>query len=154
MTRLPFTPEQFFQVFAMYNGQFRVAVALWWIVSLGVIAAAWWKPPRFSRLLTHLLAALWMWNAVAYHAAVFTRINPAAWLFAALFLIEAVLLLWAVVPRSLEYFSSRRPTSGIGLGLVVYAFLGLAVARQRRAKAGARASHGVPLTERFLEGDL
>jgi hypothetical protein len=122
MTRLPFTPEQFFQVFAMYNGQFRVAVALWWLVSLGVIAAAWWKPSRFSRLLTCVLSGLWVWNAVAYHASLFTRINPVAWVFAALFLIQAVLL-WAVVPRSLEYFSSRGPMSGIGLGLVVYSFL-------------------------------
>ena len=36
----------------------------------------------------YLLATLWIWNAVAYHALLFTRINPAAWLFAALFTME------------------------------------------------------------------
>jgi hypothetical protein len=30
------------------------------------------------------VGALWLWSAAAYHALLFTRINPAAWVFAAL----------------------------------------------------------------------
>jgi hypothetical protein len=120
---LPFTSDQFFEILATYNDQFRVAVVLWWLASLGVIAATWWKPPRHSRLLTCLLAAMWMWNALAYHAFLFTRINPAAWLFAGLFAVEAVLLLWAAARRSVDYFSSRGPMLRLGLGLVSYSFV-------------------------------
>src|SRR5688572_3985311 len=39
--------------------------------------------------LSALLAWHWAWSAVAYHMAFFTRINPAAWPFAALFLVFA-----------------------------------------------------------------
>jgi hypothetical protein len=34
------------------------------------------------------------WSAVAYHIMFFTRINPAAWLFAAIFLLQAAQLRW------------------------------------------------------------
>jgi uncharacterized protein DUF6064 len=119
---LPFSADQFFEILATYNNQFRVAVAGWWIASLGVIVATWCRPARFSRLLTSVLAAMWAWNALAYHAFLFTRINPAAWLFAALFAIEALLLSWTAARRSLDYFTSRGPMSALGLGLVSYSF--------------------------------
>jgi hypothetical protein len=120
---LPFTAEQFFQIFATYNGRFSLVVAVWWLASLGIVAAAWRNPARRGRLVTYFLAVLWMWNAVAYHAILFTRINPAAWLFAALFALQAALLVWAGTRRSLQYFSSRGPTFAVGFGLVVYSFL-------------------------------
>jgi Family of unknown function (DUF6064) len=50
----------------------------------------------------YLLATLWIWNAVAYHALLFTSINPAAWLFAGLFTVEGVLLFWAAARRRIE----------------------------------------------------
>jgi uncharacterized protein DUF6064 len=120
---LPFTPDQFFAILAVYNGQFLIVAAAWWLASLAVVAAAWRTPSRYSRLLTHVLAALWVWNAVAYHALLFTRINPAAWLFAALFALEAVLLIWASVRHSHDYFTSHEPRARIGLGLIAYSFV-------------------------------
>lgn len=123
MTRLPFTPDQFFEIFAIYNSRFSIVVAAWWLASLGLVAFAWWNPRRDSRFVTQLLAALWAWNAVAYHAALFTRINPAAWIFAVLFAIEAVLLAWAAARHPHEYFASHGPISRIGLGLIAYSFL-------------------------------
>lgn len=85
---LPFTSDQFFAVFAEYNRAFWfVAVALWF-ASAGALVAAWRNPVGHSRSLTYFLGTLWGWNAVAYHALLFTRINPAAWLFAALFALK------------------------------------------------------------------
>ncbi|HEY7192081.1 MAG TPA: DUF6064 family protein, partial [Vicinamibacterales bacterium] len=123
MAGLPFTPAQFFEILAIYNGQYRLAVAGWWIVCLALVAATWWKPHRYSRLLAYVLAVLWAWNAVAYHAWLFTRINPAAWLFAALFGVQAIVLLWVGVRKSIEFFQTNGPGSRIGLGLVAYSFL-------------------------------
>ena len=93
-SRLPFTSDQFFGVFAEYNRSFWLVALALWLVSVMALAGAWRNPRRWSGALMHLLATLWIWNAVAYHALLFTRINPAAWLFAALFTIEGV----AVVP--------------------------------------------------------
>jgi hypothetical protein len=66
---------------------------------------------------------LWLWNAVVYHALLFTRINPAAWLFAGLFLAQAVLFLLTAAQRRIEYFSSTGWRRVGGLGLIGYALL-------------------------------
>jgi hypothetical protein len=116
---LPFSPDQFFGVFADYNRAFWVVVIGSWLATATALIAARRNPSHRSRQLTYLLSALGMWNAVAYHAWLFTRINPAAWLFAAFFAVQSVLLFAA--GRRLEYFSSRGWTLGIGTGLAVYA---------------------------------
>lgn len=117
---LPFTPDQFFDIFAEYNRTFWSVIVAMWLSSVGVLVAAWRNPIGQSRLLTYLLGALWAWNAVAYHAFLFTRINPAAWLFGALFALQAMLLCWVGARQRVEYFSSTGRMRGIGLGLVLY----------------------------------
>ena len=103
---LPVTPEQFLGVFAEYNDALWPAVSGFWLASLGVLVATWRKPTSYSRALTYLLAALWAWNAIAYHVWFFTRINPAAWPFGAAFAFQAALFVWADARRRIEYFSS------------------------------------------------
>ena len=115
---LPFTPDQFFAVFADYNRTFWWVAVAFWVATAVVLLRAWRSPPNQSRALSFLLATLWLWNAVAYHALFFARINPAAWPFAALFAIQGVLFLRAGVRREIEYFSARR---AVGVGLVAYA---------------------------------
>jgi hypothetical protein len=117
---LPFTPDQFFEILAAYNRAFWPVVLAWWLGTVGVLAAVWRTPAVASRSLTHFLGALWAWNAVAYHAWLFTRINPAAWLFAFLFATEAALLFRAA-RRPVEYFSADGATCRLGIGLITYA---------------------------------
>ena len=45
---LPFTPEQFFSVFADYNRQFVVVVVVWWLATVGALALVWRQPERRS----------------------------------------------------------------------------------------------------------
>jgi uncharacterized protein DUF6064 len=116
---LPFTPAQFFDIFAAYNRALWFAVAGLWVAAAAVVTATWRKPDR-SALLTYFLSAIRAWNAVAYHAALFTRINPAAWLFAAIFALEAVLLLRAGRRERLDYFSASGVRMWIGCSLILY----------------------------------
>jgi hypothetical protein len=82
-----------------------VAVALW--LCAAAVAVTHWRG-RGDHRTFGALALLWAWSAVAYHAAYFTRINPAAWLFASLFLAEAALLAHeSLVARRLR-FASRQ----------------------------------------------
>jgi hypothetical protein len=96
---LPFTERDSLDVFAAYN------LALWpgglalWVVQAG-LAVRLWLGGTPHRALSFLLAAMWGWSALAYHAAFFTRINPAAWVFAAAFLFQAVLFLRAGLRRT------------------------------------------------------
>jgi hypothetical protein len=122
--QLPFTREEFFDLLAAYNSELWPAIAALWAAS--VLAVVWlgWSRQSHDRWISALLVVHWAWSAVAYHAAFFTRINPAAWLFAALFLVQAALLFWfGVIERRLSFRSSRTPWTPIGWLLVVYALL-------------------------------
>ena len=70
------------------------ALAALWIASVVACVLLFSSRRPSDRWISGLLAAHWIWSALAYHAAFFTRINPAAWLFAVLFLIQAALFLW------------------------------------------------------------
>ena len=118
---MPFTSDQFFGVFALYNPTFIVVVVVLWLASAGMVAFVSRDPERRSRTLSLFLAVLWLWNAVAYQALFFTRINPAAWLFAVLFAVQAVLFWWSTAGRSIAYFLSIGWRRRIGQGVVAYA---------------------------------
>lgn len=121
MASLPFSADQFFGVFAEYNHNLGLVAVALWIVTLVILVAAWRNSRGWSRALTALLAVSWLWNAVAYHALLFTRINPAAWLFAALFAVQAGLFVVAATRRELEYFQAGGVRGLAGLLLTVYA---------------------------------
>jgi hypothetical protein len=117
---LPFTSEQFFGVFADYNRALWPLALAWWLGAAGVLVAVWRSPAARSRWLTWFLAALWAWNAVAYHAWFFTRINPAAWLFAVLSGVQAVALVQNAVRARVQYFSSTGALRLVGASLALY----------------------------------
>ena len=84
--QLPFTREQFFDLFVAYNEALWPAVVALWIASTVIVARRLSARHQHDRWVSALLVGHWAWSALAYHVAFFTRINPAAWLFAALFL--------------------------------------------------------------------
>ena len=117
---LPFTPDQFFGVFAEYNRAFWAVAAALWFATIGALTLAWRQPERRSPAPSLFLAALWLWNALAYHAFLFTRINPAAWIFSALFAVQAVLFLRTALRRRPDYLSSTGARQSVGVGLTAY----------------------------------
>lgn len=122
--QLPFTREAFFDLFAAYNAALWPLVITLWLASL--LAALWLassRRPR-DRWISGLLAVHWAWTAVAYHVVFFTRINPAAWLFATIFLLEAALFFWLGVIRGrLSFTSSRSAWTPIGWLCIAYGLL-------------------------------
>src|SRR6185436_9780340 len=102
--RLPFSREAFLDVFAVYNTSLWPIAAVLWVAT--AVAFAWHMTGRGRKDWTvGLLAFQWAWAAIAYHAMLFSRINPAAWAFAALFLVEASLFVWYGVVRGRLQFS-------------------------------------------------
>ena len=122
--QLPFSREEFFDLFAAYNGALWPAAGALWAAS--ALAALWLVTSRRDRArwIAGLLAVHWAWAAVAYHLVFFTRINPAAWLFAAMFLLQAVLFFRSGVVRgNLSFARARTVWTPIGWLLVAYALL-------------------------------
>ena len=91
---LPFTARDFFGVFGQYNEAMWPAPWLLTAVAGLVLLAASRPTPRGSRSAALGLALFWFWMGVVYHWIYFTEINPAAWLFGSLFLIQSGLLFW------------------------------------------------------------
>jgi hypothetical protein len=122
--RLPFTPEQFFTVFGRYNE--AVWPAQWVLAGLGLLALALALrgSTLASRIISGILALLWLWMAVVYHWCFFRAINPGAVLFTAFFSVQAGLLVTLGVRRPLLRVHPHLDIRGIVGGLLIaYAML-------------------------------
>jgi hypothetical protein len=65
---------------------------------------------------------MWLWTGVAYHALSFSAINNAAYIFAALFVVQGCCLVYAGVYRDQVRFGLRPIlATGAGISLVAYA---------------------------------
>jgi hypothetical protein len=121
--RLPFSETEFLDVFAAYNTALWPAVVAFWIVTLG-FSIALVRGRVHSLALTAFVAVHWAWEGIAYHAVFFSRINPAGWLFAVLFLVEAVAFLWlGIVRRRLSFDWGRKPRHLLAGLFIVYSLV-------------------------------
>ena len=105
---MPFTKEQFFDLFAAYNGALLPALVVLWAASVAACVLLLLARRPVDRWISALLAVHWIWSALAYHVAFFSQINPAAWVFAALFLSEAALFFWIGVVQGRLFFAPWR----------------------------------------------
>jgi hypothetical protein len=118
---MPFTFEAFFEVFARYNT--AVWPLQWVLLACGVGAAGAAVSHRLAwqRAALLVLAALWLWMAVVYHLLFFSRINPLAFVFAAVFVLQAVLLVWTAWRWKQENAPASWGTSATAFSLVLFA---------------------------------
>lgn len=122
--QLPFTSEQFLDVFTAYNTALSPFALLLWLISFALVVRLLWTGRPLGTSVALLLAVHWAWSGVAYHVGFFAEINPAARLFGALFLIQAVLFLWwGVVRRELWFTWRRSPRHVVAAIVLVYALL-------------------------------
>jgi hypothetical protein len=121
---LPFTIEQFLGVFRDYNESVWPLQWLLNVVAIAAIVGAIKGGRRASVMVASTLAALWVWMGLGYHMAFFRSINPAAVLFALLFLIQGILIAWfGIVRGQLRYERRLDGPKVIGLVLIAYAML-------------------------------
>jgi hypothetical protein len=119
---LPFTREQFIDVFVAYND------AIWPLQTVtylfGIIAAALlFRPGRFSNwIIAGVLAAMWAWTGIVYHGLFFAPINTPAYLFGVLFLLQGGLLAYAGIRRDrLQFGFQSGPAAWVGAAFLIYA---------------------------------
>ena len=91
--KLPFTIDEFFEVFRKYNMAFFPAQILLLSLAAFVIYLVIKSSKNAGKIITIILAVFWLWMGVAYHLFFFTVINKAAYAFAAIFILQGILLL-------------------------------------------------------------
>src|SRR5436190_2035670 len=119
---LPFTPEQFLGVFVNYNNAIWPIQIAGYVLGATSLALLFWRTRAADRVIAGILAAMWLWTGFAYHALSFSVINKAAYVFAALFIVQGCYLFYEGVYRDKIRFGLRPIlATGVGISLLAYA---------------------------------
>ena len=122
--RLPFTTEQFMQVFGNYNlSVWPMQIILYILGVIAVILAI--RPVRGSdKIITVILSFFWLWMGVVYHLIFFTEINKVAYLFGIIYIIQSFLFLLTGVYNSDLSFNLKFDSRGFtGIIFIFYALI-------------------------------
>jgi hypothetical protein len=121
---LPFTLEQFLDVFAAYNKAIWPAQILAYVLGAIAVAALFRKGRASDRVISTVLGLMWLSTGVLYHGVFFSSVNKAAFAFGALFVVEGVALLYTGVVRDgLRFAIIYGFRAVIGAGFILYASL-------------------------------
>ena len=124
MLELPFTTDQFFAVFREYNRAIWPAPVLAYVLGLLAVALATWKTTFSNWVISLILALSWLWIGLIYHGAHFSAINPAAYLFGILFVIQGILFVLLPLRKTAWEFRFRRDAYGaVGAALILYSMV-------------------------------
>jgi hypothetical protein len=127
---LPFTVEQFLEVFKNYNlavWPFQIILDVMAIIIV-VITVKKVKPS--DKIISSILGFFWLWMGIVYHIIFFTKINNAAYVFGILYIIQGIIFIYEGVIKDNLYFQFRFDLYGISgalfilYALVVYPFIG------------------------------
>lgn len=121
---MPFTPQQFFEVFSAYNAAIWPAQVVAYALGLAAVVSLWLAPAHAPRFIACVLALMWLWNGVCYHWLAFSPINPAAKAFAVVFVVQAVLFTAiALMHHGISIRLGRDFRAVAGFGFIAYAML-------------------------------
>lgn len=132
---LLFSQDTYFRLFELYNrdvwplqiAAIALGFAMLWLVRRG-------SGRNGARIAAGILALTWVWVGWAFFLERYATINPAASYFAALFGLEALLLMWfAVVRGRLEFAERRLRFAGfvmVAFAILLHPFIGLLAGRE------------------------
>ena len=115
---VPCTLEQFFEVFRNYNETVFPVQVILYLLSVTVIYLTIKRTAKSDKIISGILAFLWLWMGVVYHLVFFTTINKAAYLFGAIFILQGILFL------TLGIIKAKLSFKLILFALIIYPFLG------------------------------
>ncbi len=139
---LPFTKESFLQLFVLYNTSIWPAQIILNLLALAVIWLILRKAKDSGKTIPAFLALLWLYTGVVYHIIFFTSINPAAWGFGGLFIVQALIFAWVAYKGETIFVFNNSLRSYAGIGVIAYALLIYPL-------LGYLAGHGYPASPTF-----
>jgi len=120
--KIPFSIEEFFDVFIRYNNAVWPVQWVFVMMAVSAVVMLMRRSPRASRLALLFLSVFWLWTGVVYHWVFFSSINPAAYPFGALSVMQGALFIYLAAGKTTaEARWSNDMGSVTGLGLILYA---------------------------------
>lgn len=122
--KVPFTIEQFFNVFESYNTAIWPAQIVAYILGIIAVLAVIRGGKNQSRIVSAVLVSFWIWISVVYHIMHFAAINPIAKLFGIFFIFQGILLFAAgCIANRLRFRFSFKLIPAIGVLLIIYSMV-------------------------------
>ena len=121
---LPFTTEEFLEVFKIYNLTVWPTQILLVILALLMIFVLLKKNKLSDKIISIGLTLFWLWMGIVYHYLFFTKINGAEYVFGLLFVFQAVLFFYyGLIKRNLEFNFRNNFIGVISIILFLYALI-------------------------------
>ena len=124
MAVIPFTTAQFLEVFSAYNHAVFPFQLILFVLAIIALILAITKSEKSDRIIFAILCFFWLWTGLVYQFLFFTSINPFGYLFGALFILEAILLLYfGVMQEKIGFSFTMDSYSVIGLVFIIYSLI-------------------------------
>jgi hypothetical protein len=122
--KIPFTTESFFELFAEYNQEIYPVQIIFYLLSIFIIYLLVRKKYEASRVISLILGFFWLWMGFVYHILFFSKINPAAYVFGALFALQGLIFIYSGVYKDMLVFKFRKDIYSIAAWLmIIYALV-------------------------------
>lgn len=122
--KLPFTIEQFLEIFRLYNESIWPMQIFFNLLALVCLYFIFRKTSFSDKFISISLALLWLWMGVVYNFIFFTSINKAAYIFGSLFIIQSIIFIYTgLIKRSLQFEFQRSIFSYTSIILVMFALI-------------------------------
>lgn len=137
---MPFSRTEFFTVFASYNERVWPAQLVLYALAIVALVLTLRRPANAGRMTYAVLAVLWLWMGLVYHALFFADINPAAVLFAVFFVVQSAVFAVLAARSRAAHFGPRKDVEGwaggalVALGLLIYPILSIAAGHRYPAQ--------------------
>lgn len=129
---LPFTVEQFLNVFADYNQAIWPAQIVAYALGIAAVVATFTRSRHTGRVISGILALFWIWVGIAYFILHFRQINPPATVFGVLFVLQGLFFtIFGLFGSRLSFKASLGARGIIGslcilYSMIIYPLLGYA----------------------------
>ena len=121
---IPFSPEQFLNLFETYNHFIQPLQIIAYILGLLSILFLFRKNKITPKIITGILATFWIWIGFFYHILFFSSINKAAYLFGSLFIIQGFFFMYTgIIRRKLDFHIEWNITTISGFIIILYAMI-------------------------------
>jgi hypothetical protein len=118
--KLPFTQQEFLEVFRTYNTAVWPMQLVFFLAGILVLLSTW-KQFLPSRFLFFVLAFLWAWMGLVYHLGFFFSINPVAGIFGIVFAVQSLaFLVYGSFSENIA-FSMHDVQGKAGFALMIFA---------------------------------
>lgn len=122
--KVPFTIEQFLNVFESYNLAVWPMQIIFFLLALTAVFFSLIKPKFSDKLIALILAFFWIWMGSSYQLLSFTFINKFTYIVGFLFIIQGIFFLFEGLIKSNLSFKFRLDIYGVaGIIFIIFALI-------------------------------